>query len=124
MSERFPRNFNHPIGRPDVDDRLEMPARPKAAATRSPANASPTRRVVRDCQGARLRYRIARRIEPRAALKIRGNQIVGTSASANIDLGGSGTDQIAIAIERVEEPQLIGAGIRLNSPQCIFRYEK
>ena len=28
--------------------------RPKAAATRSPANASPTRRVVRDCQGGSL----------------------------------------------------------------------
>jgi hypothetical protein len=56
--------------------------------------------------------------------KISGNQIVRTSAAANIDLGGCGTDQITVAIERVQEPRLIGAGIGLNSPQRIFLYEK
>jgi hypothetical protein len=56
--------------------------------------------------------------------KISGNQIARTSAAANIDLGRSGTDQITIAIECVQEPRLIGAGIGLNSPQRIFLYEK
>jgi hypothetical protein len=52
--------------------------------------------------------------------KISGNQIVRTSAAANIDLGGCGTDQITVAIERIQKARLIGTGIRLNSPQRIF----
>jgi hypothetical protein len=56
--------------------------------------------------------------------KVGGNQIVGTSASANIDLGCGGTYQITIAIERVQKAQLIGARIWLNSPQCVFAYKK
>jgi hypothetical protein len=75
-----------------------------------------------------LKYRRApdeRCIEPHAmALEIRGNQIIRAPAPANIDSGGRGTDQITIAVERVQEPRRIGVGIRLNSPQCIFIYEK
>ena len=52
--------------------------------------------------------------------KISGNQIVRPSAAANIDPGRGGTYQITVAIERVQKTRLIGAGIRLNSPQCIF----
>jgi hypothetical protein len=57
-------------------------------------------------------------------LKISGNQIVRTPASANIDLGSGGTYQITIGIERVQKPRRIEAGVWLNSPQCIFVYEK
>jgi len=53
-----------------------------------------------------------------------GNQIVGTPAAADIDLLGGGAYQIAVAIERAQKAGLIGAGIRLNSPQSVFAYEK
>jgi hypothetical protein len=56
--------------------------------------------------------------------KICDNQIIGTSASANIELSCGGTYQIAVRIERVQKPRLIGASIWLNSPQSIFVYEK
>jgi len=56
--------------------------------------------------------------------KIGGNQIIRTSASANIDSGGSRTYQITIGIKRIQKPRRIGAGIWLNSPQCILVYEK
>ena len=83
-----------------------------------------TCQIVSDGHG-RLRNRTAQRNEPwQVALKIRGDQIVRTSASANIHPCGSGTDQVTVAIERIQKPRLIGAGIRLNSPQCIFRYEE
>ncbi len=52
------------------------------------------------------------------------NQVIRSSASANIDFGRGGTYQIAIAIERVQESRCIGAGIRLNALQCIFVDEK
>jgi hypothetical protein len=57
-------------------------------------------------------------------LKIGRNQIIRTSASANIDPGCGGTYQIAVGIEGAQKARLIGAGIWLNSPQCIFVYEK
>jgi hypothetical protein len=56
--------------------------------------------------------------------KISGNQIVRTSTSANIELGCGGTYQITIGIERVQKTRLIGTGLWLNSPQCIFVYKK
>jgi len=56
--------------------------------------------------------------------EIGGNQIIRTSASANIDPGGSGAYQITVGIERIQKARLIGARIRLNSLQGIFVYEK
>jgi hypothetical protein len=56
--------------------------------------------------------------------KISGNQIIGTSTSANVDLGLGGAYQITVGIERVQKTRLVEAGIRLNSRQCIFIYEK
>jgi hypothetical protein len=56
--------------------------------------------------------------------KISGNQIIRTSASANINLGRGGTYQITVGIERVQKARFIGAGIWLNSPQCVFVYKK
>jgi hypothetical protein len=56
--------------------------------------------------------------------KISGNQIIRAPASADIDPGCGGTYQITIAIERVQEAQLIGARIWLNSPQSVFAYKK
>jgi hypothetical protein len=58
------------------------------------------------------------------SLKICGNQIIRTSAPANIHPCGSGTDQVPVAIERIQKSRLIRARIWLNSPQCIFRYEE
>jgi hypothetical protein len=43
--------------------------------------------------------------------KISGNQIIRTSASANINLGRGGTYQITVGIERVQKARFIGAGI-------------
>jgi hypothetical protein len=45
-----------------------------------------------------------------------GDQIIGTSASANIDPGRGGTYQVTVGIERVQKTRLVEAGIRLNSP--------
>jgi hypothetical protein len=56
--------------------------------------------------------------------KIGGDQIIGTPASENIDLGGGGTYQITIGIERVHKTPLVEADIWLNSLQCIFVYKK
>ena len=56
--------------------------------------------------------------------KIGGNQIVRTSAAANIDPGRGGTDQITVAIERVQKARLVGPRIRLNSRQRFFVDEK
>jgi len=56
--------------------------------------------------------------------KISGDQIIGTSASADIELGCGGTYQITVGIERVQKARLIGAGIWLNSLQRIFVYKK
>lgn len=47
-----------------------------------------------------------------------------TPASANVDSGSGGTYQITVGIERAQKTRLIGAGIWLNSPQCVFVYEK
>jgi len=52
------------------------------------------------------------------------NQIVRSSASANIDFGCGGTYQITIGIEGIQIARRIGAGIWLNSPQRIFVYKK
>ena len=56
--------------------------------------------------------------------KIGGDQVVRTPASANVDPGSGGTYQITVGIERVQKTQLIGASMRLNSPQCVFIYKK
>jgi len=56
--------------------------------------------------------------------KISGDQVVRTPASADVDPGSGGTYQIAVGIERVQKTRLIGASIRLNSPQCVFVDEK
>lgn len=61
---------------------------------------------------------------PSIVSEVCGNQIVGTSAAADIDLRCGGTYQITIAIERTQKARLIGAGIWLNSSQCVFVYEK
>jgi hypothetical protein len=60
----------------------------------------------------------------RNCLKICGNQIIRTSASADIELGCRSTYQITVGIECVQKARLIGAGIWLNSPQSIFVYKK
>jgi hypothetical protein len=56
--------------------------------------------------------------------KIGGNQIIGTSASANIEPRRGGTYQITVGIERFQIARLIGPNIRLNSPQCTFFYKE
>jgi hypothetical protein len=56
--------------------------------------------------------------------KISGDQVVRTPASADVDPGSGGTYQIAVGIERVQKTRLIGASIRLDSPQCVFVDEK
>ena len=61
---------------------------------------------------------------PSIGLKMSGNQIVRTPASADVDLRCGGADQITVAIERIQEARLIGVGIRLNSSQCVFADEK
>jgi hypothetical protein len=57
-------------------------------------------------------------------LKIGGNQIIRAPASANIEFGCSGTNQITVGIKHFQKARLIGAGVWLNSPQCIFAYEE
>lgn len=57
-------------------------------------------------------------------MKMSGNQIIRTFASADIDLRCSSTYQIAVGIERIQKARLIGAGIRLDSSQRVFVYEK
>jgi hypothetical protein len=52
--------------------------------------------------------------------KMSGNQIIGTSATADIDPGCRSAYQIAVRIERFQKARLIEAGIRLKPPQCIF----
>jgi hypothetical protein len=52
--------------------------------------------------------------------KMSGNQIVGTSAAADIDPGCGSAYQIAVRIERFQKARLVEAGIRLEPPQCIF----
>lgn len=57
-------------------------------------------------------------------MKMRGKQIIGTSASADIDLRRGGTYQITVGIERIQKARLIGASVWLELPQCIFVNEK
>jgi hypothetical protein len=86
--------------------------------------------ICRSLKGSRLlgilaRERTVRCTQPLAIVsKICGNQIIRTSASANIELSRGGTYQITVGIERVQKARLIGAGIWLNSPQSIFAYKK
>ena len=51
--------------------------------------------------------------------EIRCNQIIRAPASADIESGRGGADQIAVAIERVQKSRFVGANIRLNTLQCI-----
>jgi hypothetical protein len=46
--------------------------------------------------------------------KTSGDQIIGTSASTNIDPGCGGTYQITVGIEHVQKARLVEAGIWLN----------
>src|SRR6476660_7080758 len=57
-------------------------------------------------------------------LKISGDQVIRTSASANIEFGRGGTYQVPIGIERAQKARFIEAGIGLDAPQRIFVYEK
>jgi hypothetical protein len=57
-------------------------------------------------------------------MKMRGNEIIRTSASADIDPRSSSTYQITVGIEHIQKARLIGPGIRLDSFQCVFVYEK
>ena len=57
-------------------------------------------------------------------MKMSGNQIVRTSAAADVDLRCGGTYQITVGIERIQKTRLVGVGIRLDSSQCVFGYEK
>ena len=50
--------------------------------------------------------------------KICSDQIVRSPASTDVNLGSRRAYHIAVAIERVQETGLVGAGIWLNSPQC------
>ena len=52
------------------------------------------------------------------------NQIIGSSASANVDFGRGGAYQITVAIECVQESRGIGVGVRLDALQCVFAYEE
>ena len=56
--------------------------------------------------------------------KICGDQIVGTPAATDVNLRSSRAYHITVAIERIQETRLVGAGIWLNSPQCAFVYEE
>jgi hypothetical protein len=56
--------------------------------------------------------------------KICGDQIVRSPASADVNLRGCRAYHITVAIERVQETGLIGAGIWLNSLQCALVYEE
>lgn len=56
--------------------------------------------------------------------KICGVQIVRAPATAAVDLGSGGTDQVTIGIKRVQKARFIVAGIWLKSLQRAFVYEK
>ena len=56
--------------------------------------------------------------------KICGDQIVRTPASTDVNLRSRRAYHITVAIERVQETGLVGAGIWLNSPQCALVYEE
>ena len=56
--------------------------------------------------------------------KVCGDQIVGAPASTDVNLRSRRAYHITVAIERVQETGLVGAGIRLNSPQCALVYEE
>ena len=56
--------------------------------------------------------------------KICGGQIVGASAPTDVNLRSRRTYHITVAIERVQKTELVGAGIWLNSPQCVLVYEE
>ena len=57
-------------------------------------------------------------------LKISGDQIVRTPASADVDPGSGGAYPITVGIERVQKTRLIRTGIWLNALQRAFVYEK
>ena len=56
--------------------------------------------------------------------KICGDQIVRAPASTDVNLCSRRAYHITVAIERVQESGLVGAGIGLNSPQCALFYEE
>ena len=44
--------------------------------------------------------------------------------STDVNLCSRGAYQIAVAVERIQETRLVGAGIRLDSPQCALVNEE
>jgi hypothetical protein len=56
--------------------------------------------------------------------KICGDQIVRAPPSTDVNLRGRRAYHITVAIERVQETGLVGAGIWLNSPQCALFYKE
>jgi hypothetical protein len=56
--------------------------------------------------------------------KICSDQIVRSPASTDVNLRSRRAYHITVAIERVQEAGLVGAGIRLNSPQSALVYEE
>jgi hypothetical protein len=56
--------------------------------------------------------------------KIRSDQVVRSPASTDVNLRSRRAYHITVAIERVQEAGLVGAGIRLNSPQSALVYEE
>jgi hypothetical protein len=60
----------------------------------------------------------------RRSLKVSRDEIVRSSASANINLGGGRTYFIAVRIKGAEKTQLIEADIELNLRQRVLIYKK
>ena len=60
----------------------------------------------------------------RSFSKICSDQIVRSPTSTDVNLRGRRAYHITVAIERVQETGLVGAGIWLNSPQCALFYEE
>jgi hypothetical protein len=70
----------------------------------------------------RFRRALVLAFDPGAQPKseIRGDQLVGTFASASVNLHGGGMDQVAVRIERSEKPCLVSSDAGLDSPQRIL----
>jgi hypothetical protein len=60
----------------------------------------------------------------RAVSKVCSDQIVRAPVAAAVDLGSGGTDQVTIAVKRVQKARFIVAGIWLKPLQRAFFYKK
>ena len=76
-------------------------------------------RFVERSASARLSRRLVDQIKALVS-KICGDQIVRTPASTDVKLRSRGAYHITVAIERIQKARLVAAGIRLDSPQCVF----